>query len=88
LVSVPLAVTSTVVSTWNAPLSLGSAGLSLTAPGAGNTGYFNLSYDLSSFSFLRFDWNGTGTYNQDPTGRATFGIFRGDGKVIYTRELY
>ena len=52
-----------------------------------------LSYDLSTLTgagldFLRFDWDGNGTYGEDPTGRATFGIFRGDGRVIYTRELY
>lgn len=77
----------------NNPLASGLAGLSLSATGAGNTGYFALSYDLSTLTgagldFLRFDWDGNGTYTEDPTGRATFGIFRGDGKVIYIRELY
>ncbi len=77
----------------NSPLASSAAGLSLSATGAGNTGYFALSYDLSTLTgagldFLRFDWDGNGTYSEDPTGRATFGIFRGDSKVIYTRELY
>jgi len=77
----------------NSPLASGAAGLSLSATGAGNTGYFALSYDLSTLTgagldFLRFDWDGNGTYSEDPTGRATFGIFRGDGKTIYIRELY
>ncbi len=77
----------------NLPLAAGSAGLTLSAPGVGNTGYFALSYDLSTASgagldFLRYDWDGDGTYAEDPTGRATFGIFSGDPKLIYVRERY
>jgi hypothetical protein len=77
----------------NSPLVLGGAGLSLSATGAGNVGSFALSYDLSTASgagldFLRFDWDDGGTYSDDPKGLATFGIFRGDGKMIYIREVY
>jgi MSHA biogenesis protein MshQ len=77
----------------NSPLASGGAGLSLSATGAGNTGFFALSYDLSTatgagLEFLRFDWDGNGSFTEDPSGRATFGIFRGDDKLIYTRELY
>jgi len=36
---------------------------------------------------LRFDWNGDGT-EDDPTSRATFGIFKGNPALIYTREMY
>ncbi len=75
------------------PLTTGSAGLVLSAPGAGNTGYFDLVYDLSTatgaaLEFLRWDWDGDGSLDDDPTARATFGIFPGDGRVIYLREVY
>jgi hypothetical protein len=77
----------------NNPLAAGSAGLVLSAPGAGNTGYVDLVYDLSTatgaaLEFLRWDWDGDGSLDDDPTARATFGIFPGDGRVIYLREVY
>jgi MSHA biogenesis protein MshQ len=77
----------------NNPLAAGSAGLVLSAPGAGNTGYVDLVYDLSTVTgaaleFLRWDWDGDGSLDDDPTARATFGIFPGDARVIYLREVY
>lgn len=37
-------------------------------------------------NWLKFDWTGNG--NQNPVARATFGIFKGDSKQIYLREVY
>jgi MSHA biogenesis protein MshQ len=76
----------------NAPLVSGEAGLSLSAPGPGNTGYFELAFDLSpagaDLPFLRSDADDDGVYDDNPTSRATFGIFPGNDAIIYLRELY
>ncbi len=64
----------------------GDAGLSLSAPGQGGDGYVDITADLSAKTWLRFDWNGTG--DVDPSGRATFGLFRGSPKHIYLRQRY
>jgi MSHA biogenesis protein MshQ len=77
--------TATITST---PARLGLSSFLFSAPGAGNTGYTGLSYDLgaASTSWLQFDWSGTGTHNQNPNARADFGIFNGPRTVIYARE--
>jgi MSHA biogenesis protein MshQ len=65
-------------------LSLGISNLLWTKPGANNTGYVDMS--ISSPSWLKFNWNGTGDTN--PSARATFGIYKGNKKIIYLREVY
>jgi MSHA biogenesis protein MshQ len=72
----------------NSPFFLGSgdAGLSLSAPGQGGDGYVDITADLSAKPWLRFDWNGTG--DVDPSGRATFGLYRGSPRHIYLRQRY
>ena len=69
-------------------LSSGSAPLKLIKTGAANTGYFKVDYDLSSLTYLRFDWDANGFHDNDPESRATFGIFKGNKMLIYMRELY
>lgn len=58
--------------------------LYLAAPGAGNTGSVDVTYDAPAW--LEYDWLGTGV--QDPLGTASFGQFRGHDRVIYWREVY
>ena len=72
----------------NNPLLAGDAGLALSATGSGNTGYYDLSYTLTSFSWLLGDWDGDSAYDDDPASRATFGIFKGSDMLIYSREIY
>lgn len=76
----------------NVPLASGDAGLSLSAPGAGNAGTIDLEQDLSNagddLGWLQFDWEQDGGHDENPTGRATFGVFSGDGSVIFHREIY
>jgi len=38
--------------------------------------------------WLQFDWAGSGTHDQNPSGRAAFGLGRGANEFIYFRELY
>lgn len=57
--------------------------LSLSAPGGGNDGSVDLTLDLSATG-ANLEWLQPGGNN--PTARATFGIFRGNPRLIYTRE--
>jgi MSHA biogenesis protein MshQ len=41
----------------------------------------------SSLSFLQGAWCGA-TYTNDPTARATFGIYRNSNQFIYQQENY
>ncbi|MCP5066752.1 MAG: hypothetical protein GY946_09315, partial [bacterium] len=77
----------------NSPLVAGDAGLALSAPGVGQTGYVDLLFDLTTgtgadLPWLFGDWNGDGGWLESPTGRATFGIFAGEGRTIYVRDAY
>jgi hypothetical protein len=69
----------------------GDLGVGLTAPGSGGIdGYIDVSPDLnaSSDTWLRYDWTGIGSFTEDPTGRATFGIYSGNDVNIYRSQIY
>ncbi|GEM_PF-1621949 len=71
------------------PLVGGDAGLSFGAPGAGNTGNIDILTAIgASHPWLLFDWDGNGVHNNEATGRATFGIYKGSPRHIYLRERY
>ncbi|HZR02677.1 MAG TPA: LamG domain-containing protein [Burkholderiales bacterium] len=38
--------------------------------------------------WLQFDWGGTGSFDQNPSARATFGLYRKSSDFIYFREMY
>ncbi|MFT7244500.1 MAG: hypothetical protein ACI82A_001857 [Candidatus Azotimanducaceae bacterium] len=60
--------------------------IELEAPGPGNQGGIGVLYD--AFDWLKYDWDNGGAYDDNPSALATFGIFRGDDRVIYWREVY
>lgn len=62
----------------------GNFNLWLKATGLGNAGALDVTADVADY--LKFNWRGLG--NANPTARASFGLYRGDNKVIYSRELY
>ena len=62
--------------------------LTFSAPGEDNIGHIDITADLSSMPWLQFDWNGNGSHGDNPTGRASFGIFKGSEKLIFRREVY
>jgi hypothetical protein len=72
-------------------LVAGDAGLAFSSPGVGQTGYVDLRFDLSTavgadLAWLRFDWDGDGSHDDDPSGRATFGVYQGAQVLIHIRE--
>jgi len=70
--------------------SSGGFNLWLRAPGEGNYGSVDVTADLptSGRTWMQYDWDGNGTHDNDPTGTATFGTFRGNPRHIHLRELY
>ncbi|WP_019528129.1 DUF6701 domain-containing protein [Dasania marina] len=58
--------------------------ITITRPGAGNTG--SLEFTLTVDSWLQYDWDADGTFSDNPSARVTFGSYRGHDKIIYWRE--
>jgi MSHA biogenesis protein MshQ len=55
----------------------------LSAPGEGNTGSIRVRYPVPGYWQDDFDGNGS---KEDPTAIATFGVYRGNDRVIYWGE--
>ena len=69
-------------------LTGGDAGLSFSAPGSGNTGYIDITGIFAGLPWLLFDWDHDGNHNDSPSSRASFGIYEGNTRQIYKREVY
>lgn len=74
----------------------GDFNLNLQAPGLTNDGSVDTTIDLSpagdDLPWLQYDWDdldgaGDGPYDDNPTGRATFGIYRGNDRIINWQEI-
>jgi MSHA biogenesis protein MshQ len=61
-----------------------------SAPTGGATGSFNVDVNLTSYPWLRFDWDQSGVYDDAnlPTARFGFGSYRGHDRIIYWRERF
>lgn len=59
--------------------------IELKAPGAENQGQIDVSYDI--YDWLKYDWDNDGAFDDNPSATATFGIFRGNDRIIYSREV-
>lgn len=70
--------------------SYGDAEHFFTAPGANATGRFVVSVDLTSYPWLRFDWDQNGDYSDTalPDAEFGFGSYRGHDRIIYWRERF
>jgi hypothetical protein len=64
--------------------------ITLTAPGTGNQGSIEVEYTI--YDWLKYDWDWNGVvakdYVQNPTATAAFGLFRGNDRIIYQREVF
>ena len=58
----------------------------LQATGAGNQGQILVTYD--AIDWLEYDWDADGALDDDPSGIATFGIYRGNDRTIHWREVF
>ncbi len=56
-----------------------------TSPGNGNRGSLNLEYEVPVW--LKYDWQNNGNFEDNPSAKATFGLFRGNDRIIYQREV-
>jgi MSHA biogenesis protein MshQ len=98
--SVSPAGSATLTGTGSTTLSLGAnlasgrASLTASAPGTGGFGYLDLTVNVPAY--LDFPWDGCANQTAfpanclpaefiDPRARATFGIYKGSGRVIYRR---
>jgi len=84
-------------------VAAGVANITFSAPGAGNEGSVNLLLNTtSSPNWLTYNWNvdcdnadaddnlttGIDTGLCGPFGKASFGLYRGDDRIIYWREVF
>ena len=60
--------------------------LELEATGSGNQGQIGVSYD--SYNWLKFDWDNNGLHDNNPNATATFGVYRGNDRIISWREVH
>jgi len=90
VMSFPIGSGTSTASLGSTTLSAGALGLTLSAPGAGKTGEIDYSINLTTAgaSWLQDDWNGDGTRTDNPRARASFGIYKGTGKVIFRRDQW
>ncbi|WP_426370132.1 DUF6701 domain-containing protein [Pseudocolwellia sp. HL-MZ7] len=58
----------------------------LSAPLGNKQGSLNVEYQVPPW--LQFDWDGDGTHDNNPFATATFGVFRGNDRIIYIREVF
>ncbi|TYK67153.1 LamG domain-containing protein [Colwellia echini] len=59
--------------------------LYFSPPGAGRQGSLDFEYQVPSW--LQYDWNNDSNYNNNPTAKLTFGLYRGNDRIIYQREI-
>ena len=72
----------------NSPFVNGQAGLSFSAPGAGNIGYVDVQIPtMSSVPWLQYDWDNNGSLDPSLNARVNFGIYRGNDRIINWREI-
>ncbi len=62
--------------------------LTLISPGSANSGsvLFDMELDANGLGYLMYDWEGTGS-DINPDARATFGIYRGNDRIISWEEI-
>lgn len=87
-----LSTTATVSGSPTYYFSGGALNISLSAPTGTTTGYADIEASIGTIlPWLQYNWSYTGTlgttYSNNPRGRGTFGIFKGNDRVIYQKEV-
>jgi len=83
----PLPATNLTPISGDGSFALGLGELKIGKPTDGSQGQIRISYDATP-TWLKFDWDGDGEFDNNPTAVATFGIFRGNDRIIYQREVH
>lgn len=87
-----LSTTATVSGSPDYYFQQGALNISLSAPTGTTTGYADIEASIGTIlPWLQYNWSYTGTlgttYSNNPRGRGTFGIFKGNDRVIYQKEV-
>ncbi|MEW6593266.1 MAG: DUF6701 domain-containing protein [Thermodesulfobacteriota bacterium] len=74
------------------PTTTATAGLlnlRFSPPGSGNIGYTDVTALISTtLPWLLYEWDGAGNdFDENPFGRANFGLYRGNDRIINWREI-
>ncbi len=80
------AVTGPAGQRYRTPALAGDFNMFLQAPGAGNDGSVEVSVDVPAW--LEYDWDAAAAGFEDPSATATFGIYDGDSRRIYLRQVF
>ncbi|GAA0811847.1 MSHA fimbrial biogenesis protein MshQ [Colwellia asteriadis] len=59
----------------------------LTAPTGNGILQGKVGVEYSIAPWLQYDWDDDGLFTNNPTAVATFGVFRGNDRIIYQREV-
>ena len=60
--------------------------IELQATGTGNQGEIGVTYE--ALDWFTYDWDADGSFDDDPSAVATFGIYRGNDRTIHWREVF
>jgi serine acetyltransferase len=59
--------------------------IELQAPGTDKQGHIGVLYN--TYDWLEYDWDNDGAHDNDPHATATFGVYRGNDRMVYWREI-
>ncbi len=68
-------------------LTNGLGSWDLTAPDDEHVGSVDVTLNTANIFWLRYDWDQNGAHDNDPQATATFGVYRGNDRVIYWKEI-
>jgi hypothetical protein len=86
--SVKASMTNTSTNSGETKLNISDNTAVTQGPGAGNTGYVEITSKLANLPWLKYDWDADTLHDNCPSARATFGVYKGNSKQIYFREIY
>ncbi|SIS81536.1 DUF6701 domain-containing protein [Neptunomonas antarctica] len=64
----------------------GDVGMTMSSPGVGNIGVVRVDVNLTRLPYFYFDWDGDGSYDDEPSANIVFGQYRNHDKVIFQRQ--
>lgn len=70
-------------------INAGIINLTFSPPGSGKTGYADVTALIATpLPWLLYEWDGLDNdYNENPSARVNFGIYRGNDRIINWREI-